>query len=145
MDPMDAARIAGFLILGLTLGTAALLGAPLLLLLLIGAVPVATLFLPDGVGAAAATNLARRIYDRQGWEAGWDRRYLPEREDRGRRGTGSPEPDRAEVEPDLFPEDLGESKAWLRTLAEIRRLPAEPMSGPAAPPGDMPGPRDRTS
>jgi hypothetical protein len=129
MGSMDAARAAGFLILGLSLAAAGFLGAPLHLLLLIGAVPVATLFLPGGVGAAAAANLAQKLYDREAWEADWDKRYLPQGQGDRRTPARSGRREDGDVEPDLFPDDLRETKAWLRTLATIRHLPEGPRGG----------------
>lgn len=108
---MDVARIAGFVVLGLALLTWGLLGAPLYLLALIAAFPLVTLLLPRGAGAAAATNLARRLYDRRAWQRDWDAGYLPD------------EDDREAIPPDLLPEDPHEARGWHRTLRGIRRLP----------------------
>jgi hypothetical protein len=102
MGSMDAARAAGFLILGLSLAAAGFLGAPLHLLLLIGAVPVATLFLPGGVGAAAAANLAQKLNDREAWEADWDKRYLPQGEGDRRTPARSGRREDGDVEPAQF-------------------------------------------
>ncbi|MDP9342835.1 MAG: hypothetical protein M3Q23_12245 [Actinomycetota bacterium] len=125
---MDGARVAGFVVVALVLLMAGLLGAPLglvvLLAVVIGGIGVlVTVLSPGGVGAQSASNLARKLYDRNGWESGWSGSYLGER--RGgplarRRARRRREVD---VPPDLLPEDLQESKAWLRTLESIRRLP----------------------
>ena len=115
--------MAGFVTLGAVLVGIGLLGAPPgLLALLAGAVAV-TAFLPRGVGAQAASNLAQRLYDRDAWHAGWSRTYLPERERGARFPGGSRRGSDIDVPPALLPDDIDESKAWLRTLASIRRLP----------------------
>jgi hypothetical protein len=118
---MDGPRVAGLVMVGVVLLMAGLLGAPLALvgllaLVLGGLAVILTLLSPSGVGAQSVSNLARKMYDRDGWESGWSRTYLGERRPR-RRDRG------VDVPPDLFPEDLRESKAWLRTLDSIRHLP----------------------
>jgi hypothetical protein len=128
---MDGARVAGLVVVGLVLLMAGLLGAPLALVALLavaigGLGAILALLSPGGVGAQSASNLARKLYDRNGWEAGWSRNYLGERRrgflDRIRSRRRLPRaPD--DVPPDLFPDELQESKAWLRTLESIRRLP----------------------
>ncbi len=121
MEAMDGARVAGFVVVGVVLLMAGLLGAPLALVgllavVLCGLALILTLLSPGGVGAQSASNLARKMYDRNGWESGWSRGYLDEGRPPRRRS-------RDDVPPDLFPEDLQESRAWLRTLDSIRRLP----------------------
>jgi hypothetical protein len=126
MVAVIACRVAGFVALGLLLLMAGLLGAPILLLVMIGGFFTATAFLPGGTGAAALGNLARRLYDRRGWESHWSEGYLDEREEgpvarrRARRRATIDIPAR------LLPDDLQESKAWFRTLAAIRGLPERP-------------------
>lgn len=137
---MDVARLAGFVVLGAALGTWGFLGAPLSLLILIGAFPLITLLLPGGAGAAAASNLARKLYDRPAWEKGWDRGYLSEDEDgRPARRRDRRRP-REDVPPDLFPDDPEESRAWLRTLREIRELREDDAPRGAGDRGEAGGP-----
>src|SRR2546430_8984789 len=76
---MNACRVAGFAILGLGLLMAGLLGAPPVLLAMIGGFGVVTAFLPGGGGAAATRHLGQKIYDRRAWEA-----HLSEGHPRGR-------------------------------------------------------------
>jgi hypothetical protein len=120
---VNAARIAGFVILGSALAMAGLLGAPAGLVILIGAAIGATAFLPGGCGAAAFSNLAQKLYDRDAWQAHWSENYLQEGRDGLLAGLRSRRRSGVDVPPDLFPDDLQESKAWLRTLTSIRRLP----------------------
>src|SRR5207249_4710503 len=126
---MSASRVAGLVMLAVVLLMAGLLGAPLVMLgwvaLVVGGIAAIPLVLRGGVGAQAATNLARKLYDRRGWETGWSRNYLPEPKGgpparlRSRRRRAATD---LVVPPDLLPEDVEESKAWLRTLDSIRGL-----------------------
>jgi hypothetical protein len=118
---VNGSRVAGLVTLSLLLLMAGLLGAPLVMLgwvaLVVCAITVIPLVLRGGVGAQAFSNLARKRYDRSGWEAGWSRNYLSDRKASRRPAAG------ADLPPDLLPEDIEESKAWLRTLHSIRGLP----------------------
>src|SRR5437773_1340717 len=118
---MSASRVAGLVMLAMVLLMAGLLGAPLVMLgwvaLVVGGIAAIPLVLRGGVGAQAFSNLARKRYDRSGWEASWSRNYIPDRKAAHRPAAG------ADLPPDLLPEDLEESKAWLRTLHSIRGLP----------------------
>lgn len=117
---MEPGHIAGTIMLGLLLGAAWSMGAPVPMLASIAAlvaVIAATMLLP-GVGARAFRALATKAYDRAAWEERWanEPHGGPER-GRGRRVA------REDLPPELLPPDLRGSKAWLRTLADIRGLP----------------------
>lgn len=123
MGGVDASRIVGLAMLAVVLVALWLLGAPLGLLALVGGLTLTSAFLPCGVGAQAACNLARKRYDREAWKADWSRNYLDDRQ--GRLSTRMRDRRRAAVDlpPDVIPDDVQEARAWMRTLAAIRRLP----------------------
>lgn len=115
---IEPGHIAGTVLLGLLLGAAWLMGAPVPMLASIAAlvaVIAATMPLP-GVGARAFSALARKLYDHAAWEERW-----------ANEPHGGPERTRdrtkEDLPPELLPPDLEGSKAWLRTLADIRGLP----------------------
>lgn len=104
-------RVAGSVVLGLLLLTAAGLGAPPSLLLFVAGANLATLLLPGGTGAKAAGNLARRLYDRRGWERDWSEGYLPQGERARNVPSGRPDP--------RLPRGFGETLEEIRSLPEI--------------------------